>query len=188
MPKPQKSFRRMSMTPEQRRKYRVFPNAELGYIDYKDVDFLRRFMSDRAKIRSRKVTDSTMQQQRTVVRAIKNAREMALLSYNNRITSQRGLRYSGGYRMDDTDYEDEMEAEAYADLTAKGYKNGNYAESHGSRGERGPRDGGSPRDAGGVENNPQLEEAPQSKAPEAPQAPQASEAPEAPAETTETQE
>lgn len=115
------------MSPERRRKYKVFPNAELGYIDYKDVDFLRKFMSERAKIRPRRVTGSTMQQQRAVVRAIKNAREMALLSYNNRITSQRGLRYSsGGYRMEDAEYEEEREAEAYASLSAQGYKDGGY--------------------------------------------------------------
>lgn len=50
-------------------------------VDYKDVDLLRRFLSDRGKIRSRRVTGVTPQQQRQVVRAIKNAREMALLPY-----------------------------------------------------------------------------------------------------------
>lgn len=50
-------------------------------IDWKDVALLRRFMSDRAKIRSRRVTGNCPLHQREVARAIKNAREMALLPY-----------------------------------------------------------------------------------------------------------
>lgn len=59
------------------------------YIDYKDVDLLRRFMSDRAKIRSRRVSGNDSQQQRDIARAIKNAREMGLLAYTSRVTTQR---------------------------------------------------------------------------------------------------
>jgi small subunit ribosomal protein S18 len=59
------------------------------YIDYKDVDLLRRFMSDRAKIRSRRVSGNDSQQQREIARAIKNAREMGLLAYTSRVTTQR---------------------------------------------------------------------------------------------------
>ncbi|MGV9984808.1 30S ribosomal protein S18 [Streptomyces olivaceus] len=54
------------------------------YIDYKDTDLLRKFISDRGKIRSRRVTRVTAQQQRQLARAIKNAREMALLPYSTR--------------------------------------------------------------------------------------------------------
>ncbi|WP_419776489.1 30S ribosomal protein S18 [Mycolicibacterium neoaurum] len=50
-------------------------------VDYKDVSVLRTFISDRGKIRSRRVTGLTPQQQRKVATAIKNAREMALLPY-----------------------------------------------------------------------------------------------------------
>ncbi|MER7719894.1 30S ribosomal protein S18 [Streptomyces flaveolus] len=53
----------------------------VAYIDYKDTELLRRFLSDRGKIRSRRVTRVTSQQQRQLARAIKNAREMALLPY-----------------------------------------------------------------------------------------------------------
>jgi small subunit ribosomal protein S18 len=53
-------------------------------IDYKDVATLRRFMSDRAKIRSSRVTGNCPQDQRKVAQAIKNAREMALLPYVGR--------------------------------------------------------------------------------------------------------
>ncbi|MFC8518548.1 30S ribosomal protein S18 [Streptomyces sp. NPDC057257] len=58
--------------------------AGVTYIDYKDTDLLRKFISDRGKIRSRRVTRVTAQQQRQLARAIKNAREMALLPYSSR--------------------------------------------------------------------------------------------------------
>jgi small subunit ribosomal protein S18 len=67
------------------RKQRMNPLIQAGvtYVDYKDTDLLRRFISDRGKIRSRRVTGLTVQQQRAVARAIKNAREMALLPYTS---------------------------------------------------------------------------------------------------------
>ncbi|MER6619235.1 30S ribosomal protein S18 [Streptomyces sp. NPDC000931] len=58
--------------------------AGVTYIDYKDTDLLRKFISDRGKIRSRRVTRVTAQQQRQIATAIKNAREMALLPYSSR--------------------------------------------------------------------------------------------------------
>lgn len=58
--------------------------AGVTYVDYKDTELLRRFISDRGKIRSRRVTRVTSQQQRQLARAIKNAREMALLPYGTR--------------------------------------------------------------------------------------------------------
>jgi len=51
----------------------------VNVVDYKDTNRLRMFISDRGKIRSRRVTGLTVQQQRQVATAIKNAREMALL-------------------------------------------------------------------------------------------------------------
>ena len=48
-------------------------------VDYKDVQLLRTFISERGKIRARRITGLTPQQQRQVATAIKNAREMALL-------------------------------------------------------------------------------------------------------------
>lgn len=50
-------------------------------VDYKDTARLRTFISDRGKIRSRQVTGLTVQQQRQITIAVKNAREMALLPY-----------------------------------------------------------------------------------------------------------
>ena len=53
----------------------------VDHLDYKDTANLRLFISERGKIRSRRVTGLTVQQQRQVATAIKNAREMALLPY-----------------------------------------------------------------------------------------------------------
>lgn len=50
-------------------------------IDYKDVNLLRKYLSDRGKIRARRVTGNCTQHQREVAMAIKNAREVALLPY-----------------------------------------------------------------------------------------------------------
>ena len=52
-----------------------------GPVDWKDVSQLRTFISDRGKIRARRVTGLTPKQHRQVTTAIKNAREMALLPY-----------------------------------------------------------------------------------------------------------
>ena len=79
-----------------KKKISVLTQEKIEYVDYKDVNVLRRFMSDRAKIRARRVTGNDTQQQREIARAIKNAREMALVPYTNRVTSQRG-----GNRRDD---------------------------------------------------------------------------------------
>ncbi|MFV2121753.1 30S ribosomal protein S18 [Streptomyces sp. Act-28] len=57
--------------------------AGITYIDYKDTDLLRKFVSDRGKIRSRRVTRVSARQQRQLARAVKNAREMALLPYGS---------------------------------------------------------------------------------------------------------
>ncbi|MGW1200475.1 30S ribosomal protein S18 [Streptomyces sp. NPDC002536] len=63
--------------------------AGITYVDYKDTDLLRKFISDRGKIRSRRVTHVTVQQQRQLSRAIKNAREMALLPYSSAVSAGR---------------------------------------------------------------------------------------------------
>ena len=57
--------------------------AKIGYIDYKDTNLLRKFISDRGKIRARRVTGNCVQHQRDVATAVKNAREMALLPYTS---------------------------------------------------------------------------------------------------------
>ena len=52
-------------------------------VDYKDTTLLRKFISDRGKIRARRVTGVSVQEQRAIARAVKNAREMALLPYSS---------------------------------------------------------------------------------------------------------
>jgi small subunit ribosomal protein S18 len=57
--------------------------ADLQAIDYKDTTLLRKYISDRGKIRARRVTGNCSQHQRDVAIAVKNAREMALLPYTS---------------------------------------------------------------------------------------------------------
>ncbi|EHN72085.1 30S ribosomal protein S18 [Streptomyces coelicoflavus ZG0656] len=79
MPRPRKTDR----TPARQRPNPLDRDG-VTYVDYKDTELLRKFLSDRGKIRSRRVTRVTSQQQRQLARAIKNAREMALLPYGSR--------------------------------------------------------------------------------------------------------
>ena len=77
--------------PENPRKYKKKTSPliieDVEYVDYKDVDLLSRFMSDRAKIRNMRVSGNDRQQQLEVAKAIKIAREMALLPYAKRVAS-----------------------------------------------------------------------------------------------------
>jgi len=78
-----------------KKKVSILAAEKVDYVDYKDVNLLRRFMSDRAKIRARRVTGNSTQQQAEIARAIKNAREMALLPYASRVTQTRGPKRDG---------------------------------------------------------------------------------------------
>jgi len=75
-----------------KKKTSVLVTDKVEYIDYKDVNLLNRFVSDRSKIRNRRVTGNTVQQQREIANAIKNAREMALLPYTKRVSQTRTSR------------------------------------------------------------------------------------------------
>jgi small subunit ribosomal protein S18 len=59
----------------------AFCQDNVTYVDYKDYNTLRRFTSDRGKIRARRVTSLCPQHQREAATAIKRAREMALMPY-----------------------------------------------------------------------------------------------------------
>jgi small subunit ribosomal protein S18 len=59
------------------------------WVDYKDVAMLRKYMSDRGKIRARRVSGNCTQHQRDVAIAIKTARELVLLPYTQRTTTER---------------------------------------------------------------------------------------------------
>ena len=83
-----------------KKKISLLTQEKVEFVDYKDINMLRRFMSDRAKIRARRVSGNDSQQQKEIARAIKNAREMALLPYTNRVTTQRGGGRDRGERGD----------------------------------------------------------------------------------------
>jgi ribosomal protein S18 len=76
--------------PRGKKRVCVFCKEHAEWVDYKDVSLLRRYMSERGKIRSRRVTGNCTQHQRDVQSAIKTAREMALLPYVQRTVSERG--------------------------------------------------------------------------------------------------
>jgi small subunit ribosomal protein S18 len=78
--KPQRT-RRAAQPGVRSAKRNLLAGLGLSVVDYKDTAALRVFIAERGKIRSRHVTGLTVQQQRQVSTAIKNAREMALLSY-----------------------------------------------------------------------------------------------------------
>ena len=66
-----------------KKKVCVFCNEKITYVDYKDTGLLRKFISDRGKIRARRVSGNCTQHQRDVAMAVKNSREMALLPYTS---------------------------------------------------------------------------------------------------------
>ena len=75
----------MAKPPVRKPKKKVNPlqAAKIDFIDYKDTALLRKFVSDRGKIRARRVTGVSVQEQRAIARAVKNAREVALLPYSS---------------------------------------------------------------------------------------------------------
>ena len=72
-----------------KKKICIFCKEHATWVDYKDVNLLRKFMSDRGKIRARRVSGNCAQHQREVALAIKTARELALLPFTQRTTSER---------------------------------------------------------------------------------------------------
>ena len=78
-----------------RRKYCQFCKEGVEFIDYKDTQLLRKYMTDRGKIKPRRVTGACTQHQHDIAIAIKRAREMALLPYTVAVVSRRGGRNRG---------------------------------------------------------------------------------------------
>jgi len=105
-----------------KKKTSILTTESVEWIDYKDVNLLRRFMSERAKIRARRVTGNDQQQQAAVSRAIKLAREMALLPYSVRQVTQRSKgRRDRGDRPDRGELRADVEA---ADVVAEELEEG----------------------------------------------------------------
>ena len=75
-----------------KKKYCQFCADKAKYVDYKDIALLRKFLSERGKIRARRVTGNCPQHQRLVASAVKNAREMALLPFSSREAESGGGR------------------------------------------------------------------------------------------------
>ena len=85
----------------QKKKISILNTEQVDWIDYKDVNLLRRFMSERAKIRARRVTGNSSSSSAQVAQAIRVAREMALLPYSVRqVTQRKGGRRDRGDRGD----------------------------------------------------------------------------------------
>ena len=78
------NHRKARMEQSRRPKKNPLKAKGIEKVDYKDLDTLRLFISDRHKIRSRRVTGLSPQQQREVATEVKNAREMALLPFTSR--------------------------------------------------------------------------------------------------------
>lgn len=72
-----------------KRKYCQFCKDKVDYIDYKDANMLRKFMTDRGKIKPRRVSGNCAQHQHKLSMAIKRAREMALVPYTVPVISGR---------------------------------------------------------------------------------------------------
>jgi small subunit ribosomal protein S18 len=96
MARPRTRTKREDRDRKPKKKISILDQEGVGWVDYKDVNLLRRFMSERAKIRARRVTGNDSQQQRAVARAIRVAREMALLPYSVRQTTSRSKGGKGG--------------------------------------------------------------------------------------------
>lgn len=82
--RPRKEKEEKGWQKKQKRKICIFCKDRIEHVDYKDVGLLRKFISDRGKIRARRVSGNCAQHQRDVAAAVKNAREMALLPYSSR--------------------------------------------------------------------------------------------------------
>jgi small subunit ribosomal protein S18 len=87
---------------------------KVEWVDYKDVPMLRKYMSDRGKIRSRRVTGNCAQHQRALAMAIKTARELVLLPYTQRTVTERPGGRGGGRDRGERTLGDSMAAEARA--------------------------------------------------------------------------
>ena len=86
-----------------RRKSCPYCKEKVEQVDWKDVGSLRKFVSERGKIRSRRITGACRRHQSQVARAVKRARELALLPY---VAEPANERAGGGRRDRDRDREE----------------------------------------------------------------------------------
>lgn len=69
------------MSEAQQKKYCRFKKAGIKYVDYKDAEFLKKFLNDQGKILPRRITGNSLKFQRRVAQAVKRARHLALLPF-----------------------------------------------------------------------------------------------------------
>ena len=73
------------LTPQQnqdkKKKYWRYKKSGIKYIDYKDPEFLKKFLNEQGKILPRRITGTSLKFQRKVAQAVKKARHLALLPY-----------------------------------------------------------------------------------------------------------
>ncbi len=72
------------LNPKLRKRYCFFCKENIDYIDYKDISLLRKFISDKGKIRPKRSSGNCVQHQKIIAKAIKRAREVALMPYFSR--------------------------------------------------------------------------------------------------------
>jgi small subunit ribosomal protein S18 len=99
-----------------KKKTSILLQEKVDYVDYKDANLLARFVSDRSKIRARRVSGNDVQQQRDIAQAIKLSREMALLPYAKRVTTQRTGRPDRGERGERGPRRDEAATDAVEEI------------------------------------------------------------------------
>lgn len=66
---------------KRQKKYCRFKKMGIKYIDYKDAEFLKKFVNEQGKMLPRRITGNSLKYQRKVAQAIKKARQMALMPY-----------------------------------------------------------------------------------------------------------
>ena len=66
---------------KRQKKYCRFKKMGIRYIDYKDGEFLKKFLNDQGKMLPRRITGNSLKFQRKVAQAIKKARQMSILPY-----------------------------------------------------------------------------------------------------------
>ncbi|OGX22834.1 MAG: 30S ribosomal protein S18 [Omnitrophica WOR_2 bacterium RBG_13_44_8] len=73
------------VTPRTIHRYCYFCKEKMNYIDYKDTSLLKRFISDKGKIRPRRLTGTCAQHQSELATSIKRSRQVALIDYTSKL-------------------------------------------------------------------------------------------------------
>ncbi len=80
-PRPDIKFMSANRVERRQKKYCRFKKMGIRYVDYKDAEFLKKFLNDQGKMLPRRITGNSLKFQRKVAQAIKKARQLALLPY-----------------------------------------------------------------------------------------------------------